>query len=157
MNEVMDLIRFVFQTENAGAFAVSGTGRAAIEAAIVSLVEPGDRVIVGEYGRFGLIEIAERCGAVVVPVRGRTSARGRQRARSGDWDAGDRGAEPAAGPADPAPNVVPGARSEFARVHRLALAASRLVLVAWPAWPRRLARAAGIPYARSEHGRSNCH
>src|SRR5215467_9809159 len=72
MNEVMELIRFAFETENAGAFPVSGTGRAALEAAIVSLVEPGDRVIVGECGRFGLllIEIAERCGAHVVPVRG---------------------------------------------------------------------------------------
>ena len=71
MNEVMELIRFVFQTTNAGAFPVSGTGRAALEAAIVSLVEPGDRVVVGECGRFGLllIEIAERCGATVVPVR----------------------------------------------------------------------------------------
>ena len=71
MNEVMELIRFVFQTTNASAFPVSGTGRAALEAAIVSLVEPGDRVVVGECGRFGLllIEIAERCGADVVPVR----------------------------------------------------------------------------------------
>src|SRR6266851_2738946 len=71
MNEVMELIRFVFQTTNASAFPVSGTGRAALEAAIVSLVEPGDRVVVGECGRFGLllIEIAERCGAKVVPVR----------------------------------------------------------------------------------------
>jgi len=71
MNEVMDLTRLVFQTANARAFPVSGTGRAALEAAMVSLVEPGDRVVVGECGRFGLllIEIAERCGAEVVPVR----------------------------------------------------------------------------------------
>jgi len=71
MNDLVDLIRFVFQTDNAGAFPVSGTGRAGLEAAIVSLVEPGDRVVVGECGRFGLllIEIAERCGAEVVPVR----------------------------------------------------------------------------------------
>ena len=71
MTEVMDLSRFVFQTANAGTFPVSGTGRAALEAAVVSLVEPGDRVVVGECGRFGLllIEIAERCGAEVVPVR----------------------------------------------------------------------------------------
>src|SRR5262245_63096886 len=55
MNEVMELTRFVFQTTNASAFPVSGTGRAAIEAAIVSLVEPGDRVVVGECGRFGLL------------------------------------------------------------------------------------------------------
>ena len=72
MNEVMELTRFAFETENARAFPVSGTGRAGLEAAIVSVVEPGDRVVVGECGRFGLllIEIAERCGADVVAVRG---------------------------------------------------------------------------------------
>jgi len=71
MNEVMALTRFAFQTDNACAFPVPGTGRAGLEAAIVSLVEPGERVVVGECGRFGLllIEIAERCGAEVVPVR----------------------------------------------------------------------------------------
>jgi aspartate aminotransferase-like enzyme len=38
---------------------------------MVSLLEPGDRVVVGECGNFGqlLIEIADRCGADVVPVR----------------------------------------------------------------------------------------
>ena len=36
MNEVMDLCRFVFQTENVGAFPVSGTGRAALEAAVLA-------------------------------------------------------------------------------------------------------------------------
>jgi len=71
MNEVMELCRLAFETDSAAAFPVSGTGRAALEAAIVSLVEPGDRVVVGECGRFGLLmmEIAERAGAVVVPVR----------------------------------------------------------------------------------------
>src|SRR3989442_9830791 len=71
MNEVMALCRFAFQTQNQRAFPVSGTGRAGLEAAIVSLVEPGDRVVIGECGRFGLllIEIAERCGAEVVPVK----------------------------------------------------------------------------------------
>jgi aspartate aminotransferase-like enzyme len=71
MGEVMTLARFAFQTDNAFTFPVSGTGRAGLEAAITSLVEPGDRVVVGECGRFGLllIEIAERCGAEVVAVR----------------------------------------------------------------------------------------
>ena len=71
MNEVMDLSRFAFQTANARAFPVPGTGRAGLEAALTSLIEPGDRVVVAECGRFGLllIEIAERCGAEVVPVR----------------------------------------------------------------------------------------
>ena len=72
MNDVMELSRGVFQTTNAQTFPVSGTGRAGMEAALVSVVEPGDRVVIGECGRFGLllIEIAERCGAEVVPVRG---------------------------------------------------------------------------------------
>src|SRR5499426_4019080 len=71
MNEVMDLSRFAFQTSNTRAFPVPGTGRAGLEAALTSLIEPGDRVVVAESGRFGLllIEIAERCGAEVVPVR----------------------------------------------------------------------------------------
>ena len=72
MNDVMELTRFAFDTRNERAFPVSGAGRAGLEAAITSIVEPGDRVIVGECGRFGLllIEIAERCGAEVVAVRG---------------------------------------------------------------------------------------
>ena len=71
MTEVMDLLRLVFQTRNERAYPVPGTGRAGLEAAMVSLLEPGDRVVVGECGRFGLlmIEIARRCGADVVPVR----------------------------------------------------------------------------------------
>jgi (S)-ureidoglycine-glyoxylate aminotransferase len=72
MNEVMTLSRVVFQTANPRTYPVSGTGRAGMEAALVSLIEPGDRVVIGECGRFGLllIEIAERCGAEVVAVRG---------------------------------------------------------------------------------------
>lgn len=71
MNEVMALCRFTFQTANEQAFPVSGTGRAGLEAAITSLVEPGERVVVGECGHFGMLlaEIAERCGAEVVVVR----------------------------------------------------------------------------------------
>jgi aspartate aminotransferase-like enzyme len=72
MNDVMALSRFAFQTHNARTFPVSGTGRAGLEAAIASIVEPGDRVVVAECGRFGLLlmEIAERCGAEVAAVRG---------------------------------------------------------------------------------------
>src|SRR5437016_5766545 len=72
MTEVMERSRFVFETTNERTYPVSATGRAGMEAALVSLIEPGDRVVVGECGRFGLLllEIAERCGAKVVPVRG---------------------------------------------------------------------------------------
>ncbi|MBF4161228.1 alanine--glyoxylate aminotransferase family protein [Nocardioides sp. CBS4Y-1] len=67
MNEVMALYRGVFRTENEQTLLVDGTSRAGIEAALVSLLEPGDRVLVPVFGRFGhlLVEIAERCGAAV--------------------------------------------------------------------------------------------
>jgi (S)-ureidoglycine-glyoxylate aminotransferase len=67
MNETMELYRGVFRTANAATLLVDGTSRAGIEAALVSLVKPGDRVLVPVFGRFGhlLREIAERCGAEV--------------------------------------------------------------------------------------------
>lgn len=70
MTEVMGLYRQVFRTANEQTFLVDGTSRAGIEAALVSLVEPGDRVLVPVFGRFGhlLKEIAERCGAEVHTV-----------------------------------------------------------------------------------------
>ncbi|MBT2498139.1 alanine--glyoxylate aminotransferase family protein [Agromyces sp. ISL-38] len=67
MNETMELYRGVFRTGNAATLLVDGTSRAGIEAAIVSLVAPGDRVLVLIFGRFGhlLAEIASRAGAEV--------------------------------------------------------------------------------------------
>ena len=67
MSEVMELYRQVFRTENEQTMLVDGTSRAGIEAALVSLLEPGDRVLVPIFGRFGhlLVEIAERCSADV--------------------------------------------------------------------------------------------
>jgi len=67
MNETMELYREVFRTRNSATLLVDGTSRAGIEAALVSLIEPGDRVLVPIFGRFGhlLREIAERCGAEV--------------------------------------------------------------------------------------------
>jgi (S)-ureidoglycine-glyoxylate aminotransferase len=70
MNEVMALYRTVFDTTNQQTFLVDGTSRAGIEAALVSLLEPGDRVLVPIIGRFGhlLVEISRRCGAEVHAV-----------------------------------------------------------------------------------------
>ncbi len=70
MNETMALYREVFGTTNEATMLVDGTSRAAIEAILVSLVEPGDRVLVPVMGRFGLLltEIAARVGAEVVTI-----------------------------------------------------------------------------------------
>jgi (S)-ureidoglycine-glyoxylate aminotransferase len=67
MTETQELYRGVFRTRNDATLLVDGTSRAGIEAAIVSLIEPGDRVLVPIFGRFGhlLAEIALRSGAEV--------------------------------------------------------------------------------------------
>ena len=67
MNEVMTLYRQIFQTANQWTFLIDGTARAGIETALVSILEPGDTVLVPVFGRFGhlLTEIAERCQAKV--------------------------------------------------------------------------------------------
>ena len=67
MTETQELYRRVWATENEATLLVDGTSRAGIEAAIVSLVRPGDRVLVPVFGRFGhlLAEIAERALAEV--------------------------------------------------------------------------------------------
>ena len=67
MDETQALYREVFRTGNEQTLLVDGTSRAGIEAALVSMITPGDRVLVPVFGRFGhlLVEIAERCGAEV--------------------------------------------------------------------------------------------
>ena len=67
MNEVMEMQRTVFQTNNHWAFPIDGTSRSGNEALLASIIEPGDKVFVPIYGRFGhlLVEICERYGAEV--------------------------------------------------------------------------------------------
>ncbi len=67
MNDTMALYRGVFKTRNQWTLLIDGTSRAGIEAVLISLLEPGDKVLVPIFGRFGhlLCEIAERCGAEV--------------------------------------------------------------------------------------------
>src|SRR5947207_11430541 len=70
MQQTSALYRDVFQTKNRWTLLVDGTARSAIEAALVSLIEPGDRVLVPVFGRFGhlIAEIAKRCSADVITV-----------------------------------------------------------------------------------------
>ncbi len=70
MNETMALYRRVFATGNPWTFLVDGTSRAAIEAALVSTLAPGDDVVILDFGRFGMLlsEIAARCGARITLV-----------------------------------------------------------------------------------------
>ena len=67
MNETMALYRQVFKTQNQWTLLVDGTARAGIEAVLVSILEPGDKVLIPVFGRFGhlLKEICERAQAEI--------------------------------------------------------------------------------------------
>ncbi|GAA1663378.1 alanine--glyoxylate aminotransferase family protein [Microbacterium lacus] len=67
MTETQELYRRVWGTSNDATVLIDGTSRAGIEAAMISLIRPGDRVLVPVFGRFGhlLAEIAERAMAEV--------------------------------------------------------------------------------------------
>jgi alanine-glyoxylate transaminase/serine-glyoxylate transaminase/serine-pyruvate transaminase len=53
MDEVQDLLRYTFRTDNEWTIPVSGTGSASMETAFANLVEPGDTVLVPGNGYFG--------------------------------------------------------------------------------------------------------
>ncbi|NJM72474.1 MAG: alanine--glyoxylate aminotransferase family protein [Scytonema sp. RU_4_4] len=67
MDEIQSLLRYVWQTKNQWTIAISGTGSAAMEAAIANTIEPTDVVLVGVAGYFGnrLVDMASRYGADV--------------------------------------------------------------------------------------------
>lgn len=70
MDEVKELLRYLFQTQNDMTMAVSGPGMAGMEMCVVNLVEPGDKVIVCRNGVFGgrMISNVERCGGTAIVV-----------------------------------------------------------------------------------------
>jgi alanine-glyoxylate transaminase/serine-glyoxylate transaminase/serine-pyruvate transaminase len=65
MDENQALLQYAFQTHNRLTIPISGTGSAAMEAAVVNMIEPGDEVLVLVNGYFGarLAEMVARQGA----------------------------------------------------------------------------------------------
>ena len=70
MDEVQELLRYTWQTDNALTYPIAGTGSAAMEATLANAIEPGDRVLVAVKGYFGhrLVTMAQRYGAEVVTI-----------------------------------------------------------------------------------------
>jgi (S)-ureidoglycine-glyoxylate aminotransferase len=70
MARTQAIYRDVYRTANEQTLMIDGSARAGIEAALVSLIEPGDAVLVPVFGRFGhlLREIVERCGGQPVVI-----------------------------------------------------------------------------------------
>ncbi|HEX4364969.1 MAG TPA: alanine--glyoxylate aminotransferase family protein [Solirubrobacteraceae bacterium] len=70
MGETIELLREAFQTSNQATLPISGTGSAGMEAMVANFVDPGDRVVCGVNGLFGVRMADElaRAGADVVKV-----------------------------------------------------------------------------------------
>ncbi|MGQ0624086.1 MAG: pyridoxal-phosphate-dependent aminotransferase family protein [Sporichthyaceae bacterium] len=70
MSETIDMLRTAFGTSNAATLPISGTGSAGMEALVANFVDPGDRVVCGVHGLFGLrmADELERAGARVIRV-----------------------------------------------------------------------------------------
>ena len=70
MDDTVELLRYLFRTQNKLTFPISGTGSAGMEASFCNFLEPGDTVVIGVNGVFGerMVDNAARCGAEVIPV-----------------------------------------------------------------------------------------
>ena len=70
MDETQQMLREVFQTNNTMTLALSGTGSSGMEAVVVNLIEPGDKMLVCVNGVFGgrMVDVATRCGAEVKQI-----------------------------------------------------------------------------------------
>jgi alanine-glyoxylate transaminase / serine-glyoxylate transaminase / serine-pyruvate transaminase len=70
MDEVMEMTRQLFQTNNQLTSVISATGSAGMETCFVNLLEPGDTAMVCVNGVFGnrMCDIVDRCGAKLIRV-----------------------------------------------------------------------------------------
>jgi alanine-glyoxylate transaminase/serine-glyoxylate transaminase/serine-pyruvate transaminase len=70
MNEIQEMLRQVFQTQNRITLPIAGTGSGGMEASLCNLIEPGDQVLVCVNGFFStrMVEMASRYGAVVQSI-----------------------------------------------------------------------------------------
>lgn len=67
MDDVQELLRQVFETENSMTLTLPGTGTSGMQCTLVNLIEPGDEVLVCVNGYFGnrICDLVERSGGRV--------------------------------------------------------------------------------------------
>jgi thiamine pyrophosphate-dependent acetolactate synthase large subunit-like protein len=70
MDELKTMLQTLFNTKNEATFTVAGPGSVGMDACVLNMVEPGDKILVARNGVFGMriSEVASRGGAVVVPL-----------------------------------------------------------------------------------------
>ena len=69
MDEVQELLRWLFQTKNRFTLPVSGTGSAGMETCFANVFERGEKVLIGVNGVFGkrMTETARKYGIIPLP------------------------------------------------------------------------------------------
>ena len=70
MDDVKDGLQYAFQTKNNLTLAISGTGHAGMEAALVNLLERGDVILIGINGIWGerAADMANRQGTLQILI-----------------------------------------------------------------------------------------
>jgi alanine-glyoxylate transaminase/serine-glyoxylate transaminase/serine-pyruvate transaminase len=71
MDEISEGLRYAFQTDSKYTLMVSGTGHAGMEAAIANLLEPGEKIMVGNAGIWGerVADLSARYGGDVIELK----------------------------------------------------------------------------------------
>ena len=70
MAEIKTMLQLAFGTTNDVTFAVAGPGSLGMDACVLNLIEPGDKILIARNGVFGtrMCEVALRGGAQVIPL-----------------------------------------------------------------------------------------
>jgi len=71
MDEIGDSLRYLFQTDSKYTCAISGSGHMAMEACIANVLEPGEKILVGENGIWGtrVADLSKRYNLEVVSLK----------------------------------------------------------------------------------------
>lgn len=71
MDEIKSLLKYTFKTKNDSTFVLSGPGSLGMEACLVNLIEPGDKIVVCVGGYFAnrMTQIVEKIGGNVIVIK----------------------------------------------------------------------------------------
>jgi len=66
MDEIKEGLQYLFQTTNKWTVVISGPGHLGMEAVLINLLEPGEKVLIGVNGLWGIraASTAERIGNI---------------------------------------------------------------------------------------------
>ena len=69
MDDIQEGLKYLFQTDLGNTLLISGTGHAGMEACIANAIEPGQKIVVGNNGIWGMrvADLAARYGGTYIP------------------------------------------------------------------------------------------